>query len=111
MRHFASLNDLGRDKIDTVCWNREADTVSWSIKFRVNSRQRWDSYQVTLHVYQSPTTIAGIDGGVGLNGIGNNRSVLLIHAAAKGADNTICHRLGDTQRITNCHNILPNLQF
>ena len=34
MRHLTGLNDLGRDKVDTIGWYREADTVGRGIEFR-----------------------------------------------------------------------------
>src|SRR2546421_6903185 len=106
MRHLAGVDNLRRDKFHPVRWDGKTHATGRSVEFRVNRRQGWNTYQVALHVYQRPTTIARIDGSIGLNSIGDNSPVLFVHIATKGADNPIRHRLSNTQRVTNGQYIL-----
>src|SRR5437764_7254903 len=111
MTDCASLDDLRRNGLDTIRWNGKANTISRCVEFRVNGRQRWNSDQVALHIYQRSTAIAWIDRCVGLNSIRNDRSVLLIHIATQSTDNAICDCLGDAQGIADSQHVLPHPQL
>ena len=91
MGDYAILDDLRHDEGDAVGGDGKADTIGGCIKFRVDGGQGGNTDQVPLQVYQRAAAIAGIDGRVGLNGVGYCRAALpLGDAAAQGADDAVC---------------------
>src|SRR5712692_6780071 len=111
MADFTSLDDLRRDKLDAIGGDGKADAVGRGIKLWIDGGQGWNAYQVALHVYQCAAAIAGVDGGIGLDSIGNNGSVLFIYITSKGTDNGVCDCLGNTQWIANGQYVLSYQQL
>ena len=61
-----------------------------------------------LQIDQGPTAIAGIDGGIGLDGVGNGDATRFGDAAVEGAHDALGRCLGDPQGVANRYNVLPH---
>jgi hypothetical protein len=84
-------------------------TVSRSITLRVNNGQRRYANEVALHIDKCSLAISWLNRRICLDGVGDDRSSRLLHAASQSTDNSIGHRLCNAQRVANGQGIVSFL--
>ena len=72
----ASLNELRHDRLDAIGGDGEANAIGGRIKLGIDGGERGNTDHVALQVDQGSSTIARVNGCIGLNRILDGRSAL-----------------------------------
>src|SRR6266852_1741684 len=114
MCHATILDDLRHNQFYLIDRNSKTNTIGRT-EPGINCHQCGNTNHISLQVNQGPTTIARIDGCIGLNGIGDHWCIILIRSttinlsATQSANNAMSHSLLKSQWVTDCQYILPCL--
>ena len=68
------LENLLQDCFNKIGWDRKTDAIGGCIGLGIHRGHCWDANKLSLQIDQSATTIAGIYGGIGLDGVGDRGS-------------------------------------
>src|SRR2546421_13113076 len=67
----ALLENLLDHSLDEIGWDRKIDAIGRGVGPAILGTREWDADELPLQINQGPAAIAGIEGGIGLDGIGN----------------------------------------
>jgi len=68
------LEKLRQDGFNKVGWDRKTDAIGGGIGLSIHRGQRWNANQLPLYIDQGSATITRIEGGIGLDGVGDRGS-------------------------------------
>src|SRR5438270_689321 len=103
---MACLNELWGNQLHAVGRHREPNSIGRSLKLWIDGRRGRYSDQFPSQINQCASTIARVDRGIGLHGIGNAP-----HRAVERTDDAIGHGLCNAERIANRQHLLPDAQL
>ncbi len=63
-----------QDRFNQIGWDRKTDAIGGGIGLGIDRGQCWDANKLPLQIDQGPAAIAGIDGGIGLDSVGDRGS-------------------------------------
>ena len=67
----ALLENLLNHRLDEIGWDGKIDTIGRRVGLGIFGTRECDADELPLQIDQGPTAIAGIEGGIGLDGVGN----------------------------------------
>jgi hypothetical protein len=108
---LALLHDLAHHRRHEVRWDRKTNAIGGGVRLSIDGPQCRDANEFSLQIDQSAAAVAGINGGIGLDGVGNCGSRRLCDAAVQRADDAVGGCLGDAKRVANCQDLLPHSEF
>src|ERR1700730_15208967 len=85
----ALLENLLDHRLDEIGWDRKIDTIGRGVGLGICGTREWDADKLPLQIDQGPTAIAGIEGGIGLDSVGNGDAGRFGDAAVEGAHDAL----------------------